>query len=47
MFHFDPHLEPRGWRKLSENDEDGTLDYIFSIFPAGPLDHHLVRQARR
>jgi hypothetical protein len=42
MFQFDPHLESRGWRKYSQNDEDGVLEYIFSILPAGPLGRYFV-----
>jgi hypothetical protein len=42
MFHFDPHVESRGWRKCSQSDEDGILEYIFSILPAGPLGRYFV-----
>jgi hypothetical protein len=42
MFHFDPHFESRGWRKYSQNDEDGILDYIFSVLPSGPLRRYFV-----
>jgi hypothetical protein len=42
MFHFDPHLESRGWRKYSQNDEDGILDYLFSVLPHGPLGRYFA-----
>lgn len=42
MFQFDTQLESRGWRKYSQNDEDGILDYIFSVLPLGPLVRYFV-----
>jgi len=35
MFEFDADLGRRGWRKYSQNDEDGVLNYVFSIIPPG------------
>jgi hypothetical protein len=42
MFEFDPHMEAHGWRKYSQNDEDGILQYIFSILPPGPHGRFFV-----
>jgi|SRR5215469_2300266 len=33
MFEFDADMGRRGSRKYSQNDEDGILDYVFSIIP--------------
>jgi hypothetical protein len=42
MFEFDADMGRRGWRKYSQNDEDGVLDYIFSIIPPGPQGRFFV-----
>lgn len=42
MFEFDPDMGRRGWQKYSQNDEDGVLDYIFSIIPPGPEGRFFV-----
>jgi len=36
MFELDPQMERYGWRKHSQNDEDGILHYLFSALPATP-----------
>ena len=33
MFTFDTDLKARGWKKYSQNDEDGILDYLFHMIP--------------
>jgi hypothetical protein len=42
MFEFDADVGRRGWRKYSQNDEDGVLDYIFSVIPQGPQGRFFV-----
>jgi hypothetical protein len=42
MFKFDPRMEKWGGQKYSQNDEDGVLDYIFSILPPGPRGRFFV-----
>jgi hypothetical protein len=42
MFEFDADMGRRGWRKYSQNDEDGVLEYIFSVIPPGPQGRFFV-----
>jgi len=36
MSKLDPEMGKRGWRKYSQNDEDGILHYLFSVLPPSP-----------
>lgn len=42
MFEFDPRMQQHGSRKYSQNDEDGVLDYIFSVIPERPQGRFFV-----
>lgn len=42
MFEFDTDMGRRGWQRYSQNDEDGVLDYIFSIIPPSPQGRFFV-----